>query len=279
MNASVTIAETTPTKRWHARLDLGFAPRFNRTALIKRQHVGPLTVQRPFYPEGATCHLYLLHPPGGVVEGDSLHINIEAESGSHSLLTTPAAGKFYRCEALPATQRVDIQIAEDAIVEWLPQETIYYQGTRVKNAMNIDLSGSARFIGWELLVLGRPASGEGFDQGNVDLNWHITVDGKSMLRERLRLDQAAFKARWGMHGFSACGTFYAKPASKSTLMAVQALIGDALFRGVTLIDDLLICRGLDQRCDQLRRYFDAVYDVVRPELVGKTVSAPRIWAT
>ncbi len=279
MNASVKLADSIPAKNWQARLDLGFAPRFDRTALIKREHLGPLTVQRPFYPEGATCHLYLLHPPGGVVEGDSLQININAEPKSHCLLTTPAAGKFYRCETLPASQRVDIHIAEDAIVEWLPQETIFYQGTRVKSAMTINLSGSARFIGWELLVLGRPASGESFDQGNIDLNWHIAVDGKSLLLERLRLDQAAFNARWGMQRFSACGTLFAKPATKTTLAAVQSLIGDAYYRGATLIDDLLICRALDPHCDRMRHFFDEVYSLVRPELVGKKISVPRIWAT
>jgi urease accessory protein len=264
---------------WLARLNLRFAPRFNRTSLIQREHRGPLTVQRPFYPEGETCHVYLLHPPGGVVGGDDLGITVYGESGSRSLITTPAAGKFYRSEGLWAKQAIDINIAEEAAVEWLPQETIVYQGAQLKSKMSVDLSGAARFIGWELFSLGRPASGEGFDRGAVDLNWQITADGKPVFIERLRLDQATFKAKWGLQGLSACGTLFAKPANRNTLEVVQALIADIPYRGVTLIDDLLICRALDQRCDKLRTFFEQVYAVIRPEVIGKIICQPRIWVT
>jgi urease accessory protein len=267
------------TNGWQAWLQLHFAQRFDRTALIQRAHRGPLTVQRPFYPEGDTCHVYLLHPPGGVVGGDDLSITIRSESGSRALITTPAAGKFYRSEGLWAKQTIDINIADEAAVEWLPQETIIYQGAQLQSKMAVNLSGTARFIGWEMLAMGRPASGEGFDAGAVDLNWHIVADGKPVFIERLRLDAVACKAKWGLQGLSACGTLYAKPANRNTLDAVQTLIAGMPHRGVTLIDDLLICRALDLRCDRLRAFFEKVYAVIRPEIANKTICLPRVWAT
>lgn len=269
----------TTSEGWQATLDLCFSQRLDKTVLSRREHSGPLTIQRPFYPEGDTCHVYLLHPPGGVVGGDDLSINISGESGSCALITTPAAGKFYRSEGLWAKQAININIADDAAVEWLPQETIIYQGAQLQSKMNVNLTGKGRFIGWEILALGRPASGEGFDAGAVDLNWHIHYDNKAVLIERLRLDQTAFKAKWGLQGLSACGTLFARPANRNTLEAVQALIAALPYRGITLIDDLLICRALDLRCDKLRAFFEQVYAVIRPDVVGKKICQPRIWAT
>ncbi|NOS73059.1 MAG: urease accessory protein UreD [Methyloglobulus sp.] len=275
-NAYVQSAQT---DGWEAALNLRFANRFNKTLLVQRNHIGPLTVQRPFYPEGDVCHVYLLHPPGGIVGGDNLTIGINAEIGSHALITTPAAGKFYRSDGLWASQKVNIDVADYAAVEWLPQETIIYQGAQLKSTININLAKSARFIGWEILSLGRPASGEGFDYGEIDLNWQIHCEQRPLFLERLRLDAEAFAARWGLQGFSACGTFFAKTANKQSLAAVQNLIANESFRGVTLIDDILICRALDARSDRLRAFFEQVWATIRPEVVQRHSRIPRIWLT
>ena len=264
---------------WEAVLNLRFADRVNKTYLVQRDHQGPLTVQRPFYPEGDVCHVYILHPPGGIVGGDHLTIGISAEANSHALITTPAAGKFYRSDGLWAHQKVNINVAEDAVVEWLPQETIIYQGAHLKSTIQINLAASARFIGWEILSLGRPASNESFDFGLVDLNWQIHCEQRPLFMERLRLDAEAFTARWGLQGFSAFGTFVAKSASKDSLTTVQNLIENQPCRGVTLIDDILICRALDSRSDRLRTFFEHVWAVIRPELVQRQISTPRIWLT
>jgi len=264
---------------WQAVLNLRFASSTQKTLLTHREHKGPLTVQRPFYPEGNVCHVYILHPPGGVVGGDKLNISVKAEANSHALLTTPAAGKYYRSEDLWANQSVEIEVANDAVVEWLPQETIVYEGAHLKNSMNVTLAENSSFIGWELFTLGRPACDERFDFGAVDLNWRIACNNKPLLIERLRLNSEAFAARWGLQGFAACGTLFAKSARRETLSAVQELIGDAPNRGVTLIDDILVCRGLDGRSDLLRAFFEQVYSLVRPQIANKKVCFPRIWLT
>ena len=276
---AVNADKSATARGWQASLDLRFAHRLGRTVLTERRHRGPLTVQRPFYPEGEVCHVYVLHPPGGVVGGDELQVNVAAEGKSHALITTPAAGKFYRSEGLWASQSVDITVADGAAIEWLPQENIIYEGAQLKNRMAVSINGNARFIGWEMVTLGRPASNEGFKYGEVDLNWRISVDGKPLLIERLRLDSEAFAARWGLQGFSACGTFYARLSGQEAFTSVQDLIGESPYRGVTLIDDLLVCRALDSRCDRLRHFFERVYYLARPEAAEKEVCLPRIWST
>ncbi|MDD5277005.1 MAG: urease accessory protein UreD [Methylovulum sp.] len=264
---------------WQAQLDLGFEHKHGKTVLAHRRHLGPLTVQRPFYPEGEVCHVYVLHPPGGVVAGDCLAININAASNSAALVTTPAAGKFYRSDGKLARQQLVLTVAADASLEWLPQETIIYEGAKVAADVRLELAAGARFVGWEILALGRPAAQEGFTTGEIGMNWHIFRAGELFYRERLSIDAGAFAALWGLNGHSACGTLFAYPATVVQLAAVQELIGESAGRGVTLLDDLLICRALDDHADRLRDFFQSVWRRLRPGVIGREACAPRIWAT
>lgn len=211
--------------------------------------------------------------------GDRLAININAASHSAALVTTPAAGKFYRSEGKQARQSVVLSVAAAASLEWLPQETIVYEGAKVASDVRLELAAGARFIGWEVLALGRPAAQEGFTLGEIGMNWRIFRAGELFYRERLLIDAQAFAANWGLNGHSACGTLFAYPATAAHLAAAQALIGDSAGRGVTLLDDLLICRALDVRADRLRDFFQDVWRLLRPEVIGREACAPRIWAT
>jgi urease accessory protein len=274
-----SVSPNNSTPDWQAHLKLGFVHKNGKTVLSQRQHRGPLTVQRPFYPEGGVCHVYLLHPPGGVVAGDSLTIEANAGTDSTALLTTPAAGKFYRSEGKQARQQVLLTVEEDASLEWLPQETIVYQGARVESALRLEIKNSSRFIAWDVVALGRPAANEGFDEGFITMNWQILRDGVLCYRERLQIDATAFKARWGLQGHSSFGTLFAYPCDATQLEVIQALIGEHPSRAVTRIDELLICRALDARADVLRDSFQQVWQILRTDSVKQTACTPRIWAT
>lgn len=264
---------------WKARLELIFAKQGEKTLLVRRKQLGPLTVQRPFYPEGGTCHVYLLHPPGGIVAGDRLHISLHANENAHALITTPAAGKFYRSSGEQAVQGVNINVDNHGILEWLPQETIIYDGAKVTSTVNIVLAPQARFIGWEILSLGRPVSGEGFDHGKAQMNWRLYCANRPLFFERLQLDARAFSARWGLNGFSSCGTLFATPVSAHSIEALHHLIGNTAGRGLTQIDDMLICRAVDSRSDRLRGFFEQAWKIVRKDTLGLAMCTPRIWAT
>lgn len=279
MNLRSEFAMAAPSSCWEAELKLGFASRGGRTVLADRIHKGPLTVQRPFYPEGEVCHVYVLHPPGGVVSGDSLRIEANVAAGAHGLMTTPGAGKFYRSGGAAALQNVSLQVHANASLEWLPQESIVYEGARLHSSVTIDLEKGARFIGWEVLSLGRPAAGEGFAHGEACLNWQINLAGSLFYLERLRLDAQAFEANWGLQGHAALATLFAYPCDPQLLSAVQALIAESSDKGVTQMDELLICRAMNTRADQLRKFFEQVRAILRPNILGKADYSPRIWAT
>ncbi|EHW17029.1 urease accessory protein ureD [Escherichia coli DEC8B] len=113
-------------KGWQAMLDLRFQRLHGKTTLTTRHHVGPLTVQRPFYPEEETCHLCLLHPPGGIVGGDELIINAIIDSDCHTLITMPGASKFYRSSGAQAHLQQNLTLCNNATLEWLPQDSIFF---------------------------------------------------------------------------------------------------------------------------------------------------------
>lgn len=264
---------------WKAELKLGFMRGKNKTLLAERSHYGPLTVQRPFYPEGECCHVYILHPPGGIVAGDQLSVTVQVECEAKALITTPGAAKFYRSAGKQALQTIALKIEEQATLEWLPQETIIFEGAKLRSDIQLDLAASARFIGWEIAVLGRPAAGEGFKQGDAQLNWRIFRDGMPLFLEKMHLDAAAFNARWGLNACSSCGTLFAVGATLANLDAVRTLIADTPRQGVTLIDDLLICRASANKTANVRDFFETVRAIIRKDIVRQEAYTPRIWAT
>ena len=153
---------------WQAALDLGFAREDGATRLARRAHRGPLVVQRPFLPEGpGVCHVYLLHPPGGLVGGDELTIDVEVDAGAHALVTTPAAGKVYRTTGAAARQTQRLRVADGATLEWLPQEAILYDGARATLETRVELGAARRFIGIDAVCFGLPAGRAPFARGIV----------------------------------------------------------------------------------------------------------------
>jgi urease accessory protein len=263
---------------WRAALRLRFAAEASRTVLAEREHVGPLIVQRPFYPEGAICHVYLVHPPGGIVGGDEIELQLYADAGSHALITTPAATKFYRSGGQHALLSQQLAV-NDATLEWLPQESIYYSGAAARVSTRVTLSGAARFIGWEIACYGLPASGAGFAAGSTLQGFEIYRDQHPLLIDRLRIDATVAKARWGLAGFSSCGTLLACPATARHVELVRTLQCADTLLTCTLVDGVLVCRAVASRADQLRQQFVTIWQTLRPALLNCEPVTPRIWAT
>ncbi|WP_045224333.1 urease accessory protein UreD [Methyloterricola oryzae] len=264
---------------WEAVLDLRLGLRGGRTVLTERGHRGPLQVQRPFYPEGATAHVYLLHPPGGVVGGDQLSIHAMSEVGSEALLTTPAAGKFYRSEGALARQVITLEVAAGAALEWLPQETLMFDGARLDSRLNIAVEEGARFIGWDLIGFGRPASGDYFNSGAGQFRVAVRQSGRPLLLENFPADAEFLQASWGLRGGNAMATLLATPFDKSRLGEVHALLQDDSDFGATLLDELLVVRAMGSSLLAVRERFEALWTLIRPQVLGQKACPPRIWAT
>jgi urease accessory protein len=248
--------------------------------LARRQRHGPLAVQRPFYPEGDVCHVYLLHPPGGVVGGDCLQVDCDLEGGSHALVTVPGAAKFYRSAGAQAQLNQTLQVADGACLEWLPQENIFFPGAKVAMQTQIELSGDARLAWWETHCLGRPVIDESFDAGSLDAALQIRRDGRPLLIERLRIDSRTRLRSAMLAGRPVVASAVFSHTDSEQLRQIQAsLAAEADVVGATLVDDLLLLRYLGDSTEQARTLFVAVWRQLREPLTGKPASTPRIWNT
>lgn len=265
---------------WQAQLDLEFSVKSGKTVLATRKQFGPLTVQRAFYPEGKVCHLYILHPPGGVVGGDKLTINTQINDTANTLLTTPGATKFYRSQGRTAIQEQNLTISKQGSLEWLPQENIYFAGAKVHINTKINLDLQSRFIGWEIHCFGLPVNNELFLSGHLQLDMTIKRDDKPLLIECLKVDADRLNAPTGLRGHSVVAMLVATPATDDLLATVRSIIsGNEALIAATLVEKCLLLRYLGNSTLECRTLFTRVWMAIRPLILDRTACLPRIWAT
>ena len=126
---------------WQASLSLGFRYEPPRTVLAERRSEGPLVVQKPLYPEGPElCHAIVVHPPGGIAGGDELSLAVKCEG--QALLTTPGATKWYRSGGPLARQKLRFDV--EGALEWLPRESIVFDGALAELEYEVRLAAAAR---------------------------------------------------------------------------------------------------------------------------------------
>jgi len=280
-------------RRWEARLALHYEMREQRTVLVHRAHAGPLRVQRDLYPEGPhTCHNIIVHPPGGIATGDTLDLRVSLSDQTSTLLTTPGAGKWYRNSDFEggggivsqATQTLQFSVGPGAQLEWLPQETILFDGAVADMTTSVHLSQGACYLGWEILCFGRTASGERFKTGLLRARTEIKTEQGALWREQglLQAGDPLFQSPAGLAGRSVSATLLAagRDTPDEILAACRAVEpGEDALAGMTRMPSLLIARWLGNSSEQARWYFQDLWKTLRPALTGREAQTPRIWAT
>ena len=275
------------TRHWLAHLQLQFESGARHTKLQRAKHFGPLRVQRPFYPEGDVCHLYILHPPGGMAPGDKLSLEATLGRDSTVLLTTPSAGKVYCSDTWqhPQQQGIIANLGDKSCLEWLPQETIVFSGAEVALNNHFELQGDAQLIAWDIVCLGRRASGEQFQRGNCMQRIDVNRDGKPLLRERCHWQGGStlLDAHWGMGANVVSGTLFA------TVETARQQLDDwreALTRlrldgewGVSQKPGIFVARYLGMSAADCRSGFETLWSFLRPLVNSKPACRPRIWNT
>jgi len=281
-----TADASTATPSWQARLSLDFERRGQASILARREHFGPLRIQKPLYPEGeAVCHAIVLHPPSGIAGGDALDITVQVKPGAHALLTTPGAGKWYRSAGPRASQGLRFQVDAAGALEWLPQETIVFDGALADMAISIDLMPEARFLGWDILCLGRRASGERFGQGDLRLTTRMTRAGQPVWLERGHIQGGSplLQSAAGLAGFSVSGTLLAAAQAIDTSLVAACReitpMETTAQAGITCLPGLLVARYLGHSSEAARTWFTQIWRLLRPALLGLEAQPPRIWNT
>ena len=279
MNAPVPVTLFTPS--WHAELELGYGRDGETTRPTLRRHQGPLRVQKHLYAEGPeVCQHIIVHPPGGIAGGDRLHISATLGEHAWAQLTSPGAAKWYRA-AGPAYQQLELKVGAGATLEWLPQETIIYCGAQAELSTRIDLEGDARLCYWDMVALGRPASGERFDAGHFQAQLDIRRDGQLLWHERQRIsgNDGLLDSPIGLAGQPVFATLLISGEIDAELLERCRSIPSPVRGDLTQLPDLLVARCLASEAPHARAWLIELWRLLRPALLGRAAVPPRIWST
>lgn len=275
---------------WHARLELNYQRDEALGRSIARfSHDGPLRILQSLYPEGdAVCHNVLIHPPGGLVGGDTLDIEVRAGCGSHGLITTPGASRFYRSEGKRAVQQTRLVLEDGARIEWLPLEAICYSACRAENHLRIEPAAGAELIGWDVAALGLPGAGQPFDRGS--LLQHIEVPGVWLERGRIdAADARLMNSPLGLAGqrclaslFFVAGSPIERTRREAALEAARSLIDASPLRasaGATSPHaEVIVLRAVAPVVEPAMQLLRQVWREWRAAMWQMEASPPRIWA-
>ena len=277
-----TVYNNTSKLGWIAELNLNLSRSKEKTFLSKRNHIGPLTIQRPFYPEGDICHVYLLHPPGGIVGGDSLTVNTNSEEFSKALITMPGATKIYRTSQNKFSEvNQNITIQKNSVLEWLPMETIIFPGACSNISTKFSLNENAKIAAWEIQCLGRPAIQEKFNMGEINLNFEVWRDEKPIIIDKFQVNESNLDNIAGLRGYPVLGTFVLSIDDEQMVNTIRELIpdNDLYVAGVTQMDYLIVIRCLSFKTHLIHEIFKNIWVKTRHLIAGKQASSPRIWST
>lgn len=274
---------------WNARLDIDYAVQQQRT-VARHSHNGPLRLLQSLYPEGdAVCHNVLVHPPGGLVGGDTLDIRISAGATAHALITTAGATRFYRTAGEPAVQRTDITLTDQVRLEWLPLEAIAFNDCMAENYLRLRVGPQAECMGWDITALGLPGAALPFVQGSF--LQHIEVPGVWLERGLLDANDARLmNGPLGLVGhrclaslFFVTGTPLARSRREAGLALAREVItahGLCQSAGATCPNgQVIVVRVLSPLVEPAVDLLRQVWRVWRQHFWQLPAPAPRIWAT
>lgn len=274
---------------WHAKLQLDYRVEGDRT-VARHTHTGPLRILQSLYPEGdAVCHNVLVHPPGGLVGGDTLDLAVHVAKGAHGLVTTPGATRFYRSDGELALQRTHIRLAESSRCEWLPLEAICYSGCQAENRLTIELETSAELIGWDITALGLVAASKPFSSGCF--SQHIEVPGVWLERARIKAaDALLLNSPLGLAGNHCLATLFFVSGSALQRSQIQSALDVArsaieahplcATAGATSPDSrVIVVRALAPVVEPAMDLLRQIRARWRQHFWGMHANAPRVWST
>lgn len=269
------------TPSWYAELELAYARFGESSRPVLRRHLGPLRVQKHLYAEGPeVCQHIIVHPPGGIAGGDRLAIRARVEDGAWAQLTSPGAAKWYRANG-PAYQTLELHASPGATLEWLPQETIIFSAAQAELQTRIELHGDARLFYWDIVALGRPASGERFEQGHFQARLDIRRDGRPLWHERQRIagGDGLLDSPIGLDGRPVFATLLVTGEIDDELLERCRALAHPVRGDLSQLPGLLVARCLAGETLQARAWLIALWQLLRPALLGREALAPRIWNT
>ena len=271
--------------QWQGILELDYQKINNSTQLVKAYSQAPLKIQRSFYPEGQEiCHSIILHTAGGMVGGDRLSQTINLQPETQVLLTTPAASKIYRSSGETAQNTINIEIQEQAYLEFIPRDIIIFNGAIFSQNLRVNLDPNACYLGWEITRFGRTARGEIFNQGQWKSCTEIWQNGCPVWvdRQGFIANEEILNSPHGLGGkpVIATLTWVGQPVSEDIVKNIRQLWSQretSSQAGVTQLISGLLCRYRGNSTQEVINWFTDVWQLLRQNYTGKSIVKPRVW--
>jgi urease accessory protein len=273
---------------WHAELKLDYTLESQRT-VARHAHHGPMRILKSLYPEGdSICHNVLVHPPGGLVGGDTIDIQVSVEQGAHGLVSTPGATRFYKSGGYPALQQLTAHVADQARLEWVPLEALAYNECEATNRAFFHLAPSAELITWDVTALGLPSSDQAFTQGHFQQ--HLEIPSVWLERGNVQgNDERWLNSPLGLAGHKcfaslvfACGSPIASDRVESALEAARSIIETSplkLQAGITCAHpQVIVMRVMSPLVEPTMDLLKQVWATWRHTLWELPSEPPRIWS-
>ena len=273
---------------WHAQLSLHYTAEAGRS-VARHAHTGPLRILQSLYPEGDhICHNVLVHPPGGLVGGDTLDLQVRVGTGSHGLITTPGATRFYRSDGPWATQTTQLALEDGARLEWIPQEALCYDACQARNTLRLQLAPGAECLGWDVTALGLPMAQLPFTRGRLEQ--HLEIPGVWLERGQIDASDALLmNSPAGLAGHRCLATLFFASGTPLSRTRREVLLDSARAcwnahplaptAGATSPHPtLVLVRVLAPHVEPAMQLLRSIRRVWRAEQWAKQASDPRIWA-
>jgi urease accessory protein len=248
--------------------------RDGRTVLRQFRQQGSLKL---LYPHGDPFTAVALNTAGGLTGGDQFDLSVTSQPGADVTLTTQAAERGYRAltGSPPAQVNTRLVAGAGALLHWLPQETILYQGAALDRRLTVDLDPEAQFLGVEALILGRAGSASGLSDGPRSRPRPWRRGGAPLLQDALRLqgaavDRAMDRPALGQGARAMAFLVLAAPDAQDRLSGLRVRLPENAAASVP-VPGLITCRVLASDGHTLRRALIPAIEY----LAGR--SLPKVW--
>lgn len=295
--APAQTSPTGPAEARHQRVDGHARVRFGAGGIADIYQRAPC---RLLFPDGEADDFplaVLVTTSGGLTGGDRIRLDVRVDPDARGTVTSQAAEKLYRVLPGDADIRIDtrLSVGRGGIAEWLAQEAILFDRSRLRRTLEIDLEGNARLLTVEMLMLGRDAMGERFATGRIHDAWRIRRDGRLVWADALHMDGAedANAAPPGDVAEGACAALAALPFGFGEARAMATLLyagpdaaahldlarslAPAPLGGATCFEDLLILRLIDRDGLALRTAVTRAIMALRAAALGAPSRLPALW--
>lgn len=125
---------------------------------------------------------------GGLVDGDTIRLDLTLAPGSTGLVGTQASTKVYRCPTGACRQDLTATIGQEALLVLVPDPVVCFAEARYEQTIAVELAAQASLVLVDTFTAGRSARGERWQFARYASRLGITRAGAPLVHDAVLLD-------------------------------------------------------------------------------------------